>query len=50
MTDKNQNIVWQGKYLPFGEALSITGTVTNNLRFPGQYHDAEVAGKNWTVT
>lgn len=41
MSDENQNIVWQGEYLPFGEALSITGTVTNNLRFPGQYYDAE---------
>jgi RHS repeat-associated protein len=41
MTDESQNIVWQGEYLPFGETLSVTGSVTNNLRFPGQYFDSE---------
>jgi RHS repeat-associated protein len=41
MTDKNQNIVWNGELLPFGEPYSITGTIKNNLRFPGQYYDAE---------
>ncbi len=41
MTDKDQKIVWEGEFLPFGEPLSITGTITNNLRFPGQYYDEE---------
>lgn len=41
MTDSNSSIVWVGEYLPFGETLSITGTITNNLRFPGQYFDSE---------
>jgi RHS repeat-associated protein len=41
MTDKNQQAVWQGELLPFGEAYSITGTIKNNLRFPGQYYDEE---------
>ncbi|OGH08154.1 MAG: hypothetical protein A2W22_06230 [Candidatus Levybacteria bacterium RBG_16_35_11] len=41
MTDSSGSIIWQGEYLPFGEPLSITGTITNNLRFPGQYYDAE---------
>jgi RHS repeat-associated protein len=27
--------------LPFGEPLSVSGSITNNLRFPGQYYDAE---------
>jgi RHS repeat-associated protein len=29
--------VWDAVYRPFGEAVSITGTATLNLRFPGQY-------------
>ncbi|MBI5051043.1 MAG: RHS domain-containing protein, partial [Nitrospirae bacterium] len=41
MTNENQSIVWQGEFLPFGEPLSVSGTITNNLRFPGQYYDAE---------
>lgn len=41
MTDKNQNVAWEGEFMPFGEPLTITGTVTNNLRFPGQYFDEE---------
>ena len=28
-------------FKPFGEAVTVTGTITNNLRFPGQYYDAE---------
>lgn len=27
---------------PFGEFVSITGSATNNLRFPGQYFLIEV--------
>lgn len=41
MTDTNGNKVWEGEFLPFGEAYSVSGTVTNNLRFPGQYYDEE---------
>jgi RHS repeat-associated protein len=41
MTDENQSVVWEGDYLPFGKAHSVTGSVTNNLRFPGQYFDSE---------
>jgi len=48
MTDKNQNVVWNGEFLPFGEPLSITGTIKNNLRFPGQYFDEETGlHYNW---
>jgi RHS repeat-associated protein len=41
MSDESQNIVWQGEYLPFGESYSVTGSVSNNIRFPGQYYDSE---------
>ena len=41
MTDGSGNTVWQGEFLPFGEPLSVSGTITNNLRFPGQYYDSE---------
>lgn len=40
LTDSTGAVAWSADYKPFGEAL-ITGTVTNNLRFPGQYYDAE---------
>ena len=41
MTDANQALVWDAVYTPFGQVHSITGTATNNQRFPGQYADAE---------
>jgi len=48
MTDKDQNVVWEGEFLPFGEPFSVTGTITNNLRFPGQYYDVETGlNQNW---
>jgi RHS repeat-associated protein len=37
MTDATQAIVWDALYRPFGEVHAITGTASNNLRFPGQY-------------
>ncbi|WP_175361142.1 RHS repeat-associated core domain-containing protein [Bradyrhizobium sp. STM 3843] len=37
MTDANQNVVWDAWYWPYGEVRSITGSATNNIRFPGQY-------------
>jgi RHS repeat-associated protein len=37
MTDGNKTVVWDAVYNPFGEVNSITGSATNNLRFPGQY-------------
>jgi RHS repeat-associated protein len=41
MTDDRQQIVWHRLAKPFGETFAIAGTATLNLRFPGQYHDAE---------
>jgi len=41
-------VVWKAAYLPFGEAQIITETVANNIRFPGQYFDAETGlHYNW---
>lgn len=48
MTDNNGNKEWEGEFLPFGEEYSITGTIKNNLRFPGQYYDEETGlTQNW---
>lgn len=41
MTDDTQTVVWEAEYDPFGEATITTETITNNLRFPGQYYDEE---------
>ena len=41
MTDSTGAVVWSADYKPFGETNPITGAITNNLRFPGQYYDAE---------
>ncbi len=40
-TDGGQNVVWGANYQPFGETSLVTGSITQNLRFPGQYADAE---------
>jgi RHS repeat-associated protein len=39
-TDINQAVQWQASYDSFGQA-SVSGTITQNLRFPGQYFDVE---------
>jgi RHS repeat-associated protein len=41
MTDASGTVVWAADYKPFGEATVTVSTITNNLRFPGQYYDAE---------
>ena len=41
MTDASGTVVWSADYKPFGEATITVSTITNNLRFPGQYFDAE---------
>ena len=41
-------VVWQAAYLPYGEVQVQVNTITNNLRFPGQYFDAETGlHYNW---
>jgi RHS repeat-associated protein len=48
MTDSTGAVVWAADYKPFGEVNITTNTVTNNLRFPGQYYDAETGlYQNW---
>jgi RHS repeat-associated protein len=41
ITDQNQEIVWQGEYLPFGEVTTTMAAIENPMRFPGQYFDEE---------
>jgi RHS repeat-associated protein len=41
MTDAAQTVVWDRVQRPFGQTETITGSAVNNLRFPGQYFDAE---------
>jgi RHS repeat-associated protein len=41
ITDANAAIVWQADYTPFGKADVVVETITNNIRLPGQYFDAE---------
>jgi RHS repeat-associated protein len=41
MTDASGQVVWAADYKPFGEATVTVSTITNNLRFPGQYYDSE---------
>ncbi|MCP4397207.1 MAG: hypothetical protein GY801_07900, partial [bacterium] len=38
---QNGAVVWSASYSAFGQARMEVETVTNNLRFPGQYFDAE---------
>ena len=38
---QNGSVGWSASYSAFGEASVDIGTITNNLRFPGQYYDAE---------
>ena len=41
-------VVWQAAYLPYGEVQVQVNTITNNLRFPGQYFDVETGlHYNW---
>ena len=42
LTDAQQRIVWDRISEPFGKTFALKGDQTlMNLRFPGQYHDAE---------
>jgi RHS repeat-associated protein len=48
LTDAAGSVVWYGELLPFGEPLSVSGTIINNFRFPGQYYDEETGlHYNW---
>jgi RHS repeat-associated protein len=48
MTDSTGTVAWSADYNPFGTATITVSTITNNLRFPGQYYDAETGlNQNW---
>ncbi len=47
-TDSSGVVVWSADYKPFGEATVTVSTITNNLRFPGQYYDPET-GLNYNL-
>jgi large repetitive protein len=49
MTDATGDIVWEASYEAFGKAMiAANSTITNNLRFPGQYFDEETGlHYNW---
>ena len=40
-TDRERRVVWSAAYDAFGQARVETAGITQNLRFPGQYFDAE---------
>ena len=41
MFDQIKSQVWQAVWLPYGAPHSITGSLTQNLRFPGQFFQIE---------
>ncbi|UHJ62068.1 RHS domain-containing protein (plasmid) [Vibrio furnissii] len=48
LTDASGQVVWKASYSPFGKASITTQGPTFNLRFPGQYYDAETGlHYNW---
>ena len=47
-TNAAKTVVWRWNGKAFGESAPAVGTVTVNLRFPGQYFDAETGlHYNW---
>jgi len=40
LTGSTQGALWQANYQPFGQTIPVA-SITQNLRFPGQYADAE---------
>jgi RHS repeat-associated protein len=49
LTAINGAVLWAAKYSSFGQAdVALSSTIANNLRFPGQYFDAETGlHYNW---
>jgi RHS repeat-associated protein len=48
IVDSSGALVWEAAYLPFGQAQVMIATITNNLRFPGQYYEEETGlHYNW---
>ena len=48
MTNAAGSVVWTAYYEPFGTVSSITGSLTENQRFPGQWFEIEAGlAYNW---
>jgi RHS repeat-associated protein len=48
LTDASGQVIWKASYHPFGKATITSQGPTFNLRFPGQYFDAETGlHYNW---
>ncbi|RJP40621.1 MAG: RHS repeat-associated core domain-containing protein [Desulfobacteraceae bacterium] len=49
VVDADNVVVWAADHEPFGKAeVNVNSTIINNLRFPGQYYDAETGlHYNW---
>jgi len=49
LTDESGNVVWSATYSAFGMAVvGPASTITNNLRYPGQYFDEQTGlNYNW---
>jgi RHS repeat-associated protein len=48
LTNAGQAVVWDASYQPFGQTTLLVNTITQPLRFPGQYFDAETGlHQNW---
>jgi RHS repeat-associated protein len=41
ITNGSQAVVWSTTYQPYGTTGTITSSITQNLRLPGQYYDSE---------
>jgi RHS repeat-associated protein len=41
MTSPTKTTVWAATWKPWGEVQTLSGTTTNNLRYPGQYFQIE---------
>ena len=47
-TDNTATLAWDTERTPFGELTNLTGSLTQPLRLPGQYADAETGlHQNW---
>ncbi len=42
LTDSTGTLSWSANYSAFGKATITKETITNNLRFPGQYYDTDI--------
>lgn len=48
LTDTSSTVVWDRQETPLGDEFQTTGSLTQNLRFPGQYEDSETSFyQNW---